>query len=87
MGTLDEGGVGSLDLAEGQGVGGIILGADQFEGGGEPFGMGDEPLIVFAWHGHIGIIVPGDETLVADGSEHRACPEVIRELVLSADLV
>ena len=63
MGTLDEGGVGSLDLAEGQGVGGIILGADQFEGGGEPFGMGDEPLIVFAWHGHIGIIVQGMKPL------------------------
>jgi hypothetical protein len=43
--------------------------------------MHHETVVVRTGHADVHVVVPGDETLVADGSQHGACPTVVSDVV------
>jgi hypothetical protein len=50
-------------------------------------GMKHKSIVVGAGHADVHIVVPGDEALVTDGTQHGACPTVILDVVLTADTI
>jgi hypothetical protein len=49
--------------------------------------MHHETVVVRTGHADVHVVVPGDEPLVADGTQHGACPTVISDVVRLADTV
>ena len=88
VGALEDGGRGIFDLGEGVGIGGVGLGSDDLIGLWQPLApVGNELLVVGSRHADVHVVVPGYEALVAHGSEHGACPEVIAQMMLAAEAV
>jgi hypothetical protein len=50
-------------------------------------GMHHKAVVVGTGHADVHIVVPGDEALVTDGTQHGACPTVVLDVVLTADTV
>ena len=85
VGAFQDGRGGVLELGEGEGIRLVELGADEFHGPGQPLGgVGDEAVVVGAWHGDVHVVVPGDEACVAHGPEHGACGGVPAQAVFAA---
>ena len=75
-------------LAEAAGKRLAGLYAQGFEGLGQPLvGMSHEAVVVRTGHADVHIVVPGYETMMANGTQHGACPAVIGHVVLAAHTV
>lgn len=86
--TLDERCRRILNLAEGEGIERVVLGAHKFERFGKPFlGVGDEAFIVGAWHRHVEVVVPRDKPLVAHRAYHSAAADAVTQSVTGAHFV
>ena len=86
--ALDECCAGVLYLGEGQGIVGVGLVADDFQWSGHPVvGMLHEQVVVLARHAYVKVVVPGDESFVAHGSEECACNDVVSQVVSLAYLL
>ena len=82
MGTLYQGGAAVDNLSEPTRRGGRCLDAKGFARLGQPFvGMHHETVIVWTGHADVHVVVPRNEALVADGSQHRARPTVVSDVV------
>ena len=88
MEPFDEGRRGILHLAERQGVCLVVLRTDKLIGLGQPFAaVLDEPLIVRTRDHHVHVIIPGNEALVADGTQKAAVEDAIGDVVLTEGAV
>lgn len=86
--ALYERGVGILNLGKRQRIDAVILGADHLIGLRQPLcGMLNEAVVVRAWHGNVEVVVPRYEALVPHRPYHCACPDVVAQVVLAADVV
>ena len=86
--TLNESSAAVDNLAEAAWVGGRCLDAKGLEGFRQPFlGMHHESVVVGSGHADVHVIVPGDEALVTDGTQHCARPTVVSDVVRLTDTV
>ena len=85
MASLDECCGAVLNLGKGQWISRIILSTYHFVWTREPLtAVGDEFLVIRPRHCNVYVVVPGDKSVVANGSEHRAGPYIIGQLMLAA---
>ena len=50
-------------------------------------GMEHKAVVVGTGHADVHIVVPGDEALVTNSTQHAACPTVVLDVVLTADTI
>ena len=88
MRPLDERCAGIYHLAEATGIVGVSLYRQRLQVLRQPLaGMSHETVVVWSGHTDVHIVVPGDEALVAHGTQHGACPTVVSDAVLAAHTV
>ena len=86
--ALYQGGAAVDNLPEAARVGGRGLDAQGLQRLGQPLmGMHHETVVVRTGHADVHVVVPGDEPLVADGTQHGACPTVVSDVVRLTDTV
>ena len=82
MRTLNQGGAAVDNLAEAARIGGRCLDAKGFERLGQPLvSVHHETVVVGTGHADVHIVIPGYETLVTDGAQHRTRPTVVSDVV------